>query len=331
LKQSDADIAWQPSCDLAGLRLRAQLLASTRAFFASRSVLEVETPLLAPATGTDPQLAFFESRCNSSYAQQTLFLQSSPEFAMKRLLAAGSGSIYQISKAFRKGEAGRVHNPEFTLLEWYRLDYDLSQLMAEVEQLIASWFKPYKRLLPTQKSSYSDVFKRYTGLDALCFDVDAYSAYATARQLPDAIRLCGHDHNLWLEFLFSHQVQPYLGSDCLEMVYGYPACQASLAQLNQDDARIAERVELFIQGLELGNGFFELNDAAEQNRRFENEQQLRRQHNLPPVTKDLKFLAALHSGLPRCAGIAIGLDRVLMLLSGSKRIDDVLSFSQHRI
>ncbi|NOT86476.1 MAG: EF-P lysine aminoacylase GenX [Methylococcaceae bacterium] len=324
-------MAWRPTCDFAALQLRAKLLAATREFFAFRSVLEVETPLLAPTTGTDPQLAFFETHYDCGLEQRTLYLQTSPEFAMKRLLAAGSGSIYQIGKAFRNGEVGRFHNPEFTLLEWYRVGFDLPQLMVEVAQLFDCWFAPYRPLLPTQTISYSEVFKRHTGLDALCFDFETYAAYAVAQQLADAVRLCGHEHSVWLDFLFSHQVQPHLGSKHLEMVYAYPACQASLARLNPQDARVAERVELFLQGVELGNGFFELTDAQEQEQRFENEQQLRQQKNLPSATKDLKFLAALQSGLPSCAGIAIGLDRVLMLLSENKSIDDVLSFSQNRI
>ncbi|MFI3136671.1 MAG: EF-P lysine aminoacylase EpmA [Methylococcaceae bacterium] len=331
MKSSVANSVWQPSCDRDSLRLRAQLLAVTRDFFASRLVLEVETPALAPATGTDPQLAFFATQYRAGAEQQTLFLQTSPEFAMKRLLAAGSGDIYQISKAFRNGEVGRFHNPEFTLLEWYRVGFDLSQLMDEVADLIACWFAPYRALLPTERISYSEVFKRYTGLDALCFDLEAYSAYAFAQHLTDAIRLCGQEHSVWLDFLFSHQVQPQLGAHCLTMVYGYPACQASLAQLNQQDARVAERVELFMQGIELGNGFFELTDADEQERRFEYEQQVRQQQDLPLVAQDVKFLAALQSGLPACAGIAIGLDRVLMLLVEKESIDDVLSFSHHRI
>ncbi|MEQ1635595.1 MAG: EF-P lysine aminoacylase EpmA [Methylococcales bacterium] len=331
LQTSGAEITWRPTCNIADLRLRAQLLAATRAFFASRSVLEVETPVLAPATGTDPQLAFFETHYQFGKEQQTLFLQTSPEFAMKRLLAAGSGSIFQICKAFRNGEAGRFHNAEFTLLEWYRIGFDLSQLMEEVAQLFGCWFATYQPLRPTQKNTYSEVFKRYTGLDALCFDFEAYSTYALAQNLTDAVRICGHEHSLWLDFLFSLQVQPHLGSNHLEMVYAYPACQASLARLNQQDSRIAERVELFMHGIELGNGFFELNDADEQEQRFENEQALRRQKKLPSVAKDLKFLAALQSGLPDCAGIAIGLDRVLMLLSGNESIEHVLSFSRYRV
>lgn len=316
---------------MAGLRLRAQILAATREFFTLRSVLEVETPLLAPTTGTDPHLAFFETDYVTASQRRKRYLQTSPEFAMKRLLAAGSGSIYQICKAFRNGEAGRFHNPEFTLLEWYRVDYDLAQLMEEVAQLFAWWFAPYHPLPPAQAISYQSVFKQYTGLDALDFDRDAYTAYAAANQLIDAVRLCGQDHSLWLDFLFSHQVQPYLGEKRLTLVHSYPACQAALAKLNANDMRVAERVELFINGVELGNGYFELCDAAEQRQRFQKEQQYREQQHKPPAPTDEKFLAALQTGLPSCSGIAIGLDRVLMLLNQNTAINQILAFSHDRI
>lgn len=316
---------------MAGLRLRAQILAATREFFALRSVLEVETPLLAPTTGTDPHLAFFETDYVTPSQRKKRYLQTSPEFAMKRLLAAGSGSIYQICKAFRNGEAGRFHNPEFTLLEWYRVDYDLTQLMEEVIQLFAWWFAPYQPLLPAQSISYQAIFKQYTGLDALNFDIDAYTAYAAASQLIDAIRLCGQDHSLWLDFLFSHQVQPCLSEKRLTLIHSYPACQAALAKLNANDRRVAERVELFINGVELGNGYFELCDAAEQRQRFQKEQQYREQQHKPPTPTDEKFLAALQTGLPSCSGIAIGLDRVLMLLNQNAAINQILAFSHDRI
>lgn len=324
------NIAWRPSCTLANLRLRAKLLASTREFFALRSVLEVETPLLAPTTGTDPQLAFFETCYSAGFYQKKMFLQTSPEFAMKRLLAAGSGSIYQICKAFRNGESAGCHNPEFTLLEWYQVDYNLVQLMEEVKQLFAWWFAPYQALLPARTISYGDAFKEYTGLDAYSFDFEAYTAYALAHDLIDAVAICGREHSTWLDFLFSHQVQPQLGKNHLLLVHSYPACQAALARLNEQHPYIAERVELFMHGVELGNGFFELNDTVEQTRRFEKDLQVRQQQNLPSVDQDLKFLAALEN-LPTCAGIAIGLDRVLMLMSKNKSISDVLAFSHDRI
>ncbi|MDD5272437.1 MAG: EF-P lysine aminoacylase EpmA [Methylovulum sp.] len=320
---------WQPSCSLGALHLRARLLHDIRTFFQARAVLEVETPLLGHSTGTDPQLAFFRTDYHSSPHRQALFLQTSPEFAMKRLLAAGSGSIYQICKAFRNGEAGRFHNPEFTILEWYRVGFTLRALMDEVADLFAELFKG-QGLQATQRLSYQAVFRQYTGLDPLQFCYGDYCAYALANGLPEAVELCGDDHLLWLDMLFSHKIQPFLGANALCMVYGYPACQPSLAKVSADNPLTVERVELFIDGIELGNGYYELTDADEQVLRFTKEIRQRQEQKLPPVIKDQRLLAALAAGLPECAGIAIGLDRLLMLLGSTATIADTLSFPVDR-
>lgn len=317
---------WQPSCSLELLRLRAQTLQKIRQFFAQKSVLEVETPLISAAIGTDPNLDFFTTEYHWPPTQRTLFLQTSPEFAMKRLLAAGSGSIYQICKAFRNGESGRFHNPEFTLLEWYRVGFNLPQLMDEVDELFAFLFDA-PPLQTTQRVRYQSLFQQTTGLDPLVFSYQDYAKYAHDSGLIDATTLCGHDHVLWLDFIFSHQIQPHLGHNALFMVYGYPAGMSSLARINQDNPAIADRVELFIKGVELGNGYYELSDAKEQQRRFDNEIAVRQDNQRPSVVKDKRLLAALEAGLPDCSGIAIGLDRLLMLLSNSPAIDDVLAFS----
>jgi elongation factor P--(R)-beta-lysine ligase len=317
---------WQPSCSLELLRLRTQTLQKIRRFFAERNVLEVETPLLCSAIGTDPNLDFFTTDYQLPPAQRTLFLQTSPEFAMKRLLASGSGSIFQICKAFRNGESGRFHNPEFTLLEWYREGFNLPQLMDEVDELTALLFGQ-NPLQTTQRISYQALFQQYTGLNALVFSYEDYADYAHSSGLIDAIALCGHGHVLWLDFIFSHQVQPHLGHNALCMVHGYPACMSSLARINQGNPAIADRFELFINGVELGNGYYELSDVKEQECRFDKEIALRQASNRPAVTKDERLLSALETGLPDCSGIAIGLDRLLMLLSNSATIDDVLAFS----
>ncbi|MDD5409877.1 MAG: EF-P lysine aminoacylase EpmA [Methylobacter sp.] len=319
-------VHWQPSCPIEHLRLRAQMLADIRRFFAERSVLEVETPLLSHGIGTDPQLEFFTTEYRLPPLQQTLFLQTSPEFAMKRLLAAGSGSIYQICKAFRNGESGRFHNPEFTMLEWYRVGFKLPQLMDEVADLIGGVFNGHRSLQTTQRFSYQEIFLSFTGLDPLAFSYQDYCAFALDNQLPEAVDICGHDHAIWLDFIFSHKVQPHLGENTLCMVYGYPACQSSLARINEHNSLVTDRVELFINGIELGNGFYELADAQEQVRRFDEELSIREQRKLPVTVKDRHLIAALESGLPECSGIAIGLDRLLMLLSDSPAIDDVLGF-----
>lgn len=320
---------WRPTCTIELMRLRAQMLAELRQFFAERSVLEVETPLLSHCIGTDPQLEFFTTEYCLSPRRQTLFLQTSPEFAMKRLLAAGSGSIYQISKAFRSGESGRFHNPEFTMLEWYRVGFTLPQLMDEIAALIDGLFSG-QSLQETQRVSYQEVFVSFTGLNPLVFSYQDYCAFARDCQLPEAVAICGHDHAVWLDFIFSHKVQPHLGKNALCMVHSYPACQSALARINENNAQVADRVELFINGIELGNGYYELTDAKEQSRRFDKELAIRQQKKLPVAVKDEHLIAALESGLPECSGVAIGLDRLLMLLSGSASIDDVLSFSIHR-
>ena len=319
---------WQPSCTIAALQLRARVLANIRVFFAEREVLEVETPILGSAIGTDPNLSFFHTQYDAPPLNQRLFLQTSPEFAMKRLLAAGSGSIYQLCKCFRNGEAGRFHNPEFTMLEWYRVGFDLSQLMDETADLLQTLFlKEQGRVFEIQKQSYQAIFQQHTGLDPLQFDYGTYCTYAIKHGLDEAITLCEHSHALWLDYLFSFVIQPQLTGNIIWLIYGYPACQSSLAKLNQEDARITERVEVFIQGVELGNGYYELQNSTEQAQRFDTEVAFRKQHGLAEVVKDERLLAALESGLPECSGIAIGVDRLLMLLSGASSIDHILSFS----
>jgi len=324
------ELNWQPSCYLQQLRVRAQLLFAIRSFFQKKSVLEVETPLLCHATGTDPQLDFFSSRFRSPPNNPELFLQTSPEFAMKRLLAAGSGSIFQICKAFRNGESGRYHNPEFTILEWYRLDFTLQDLMAEVVELLTCLLSPSVALNAVQSVSYQQVFKEKTGLDPLFFDLQAYQHYAAEYDVEEATSICGESHVMWLDFIFSHKVQPCLGEDAIFLVHSYPAIQSSLARINKANPDVSDRFEVFVKGVELGNGFFELADALEQEGRFEKEIEYRRVNGLPAVEKDGFFLAALQAGVPECSGVAIGLDRLLMIMTGCQAIDEVLAFSVSR-
>lgn len=308
------------------MRLRAQLLAFIRQFFAQREVLEVETPLLCHTTGTDPLLDFFATDYRFLPQPQTLFLQTSPEFAMKRLLAAGSGSIYQICKAFRNGESGRFHNPEFTMLEWYRVGFDLQQLMDEVGELISTILEPRFPEKSVEKISYAEVFAQKIGLNPLVFSLSTYQSYAQAQGFPEAADLCADDHALWLDFLFSFIIQPELGRDGVCLVYGYPALLSSLARVNPENPMLTDRFEVFVQGIELGNGFFELADSREQERRFDQELLERKAKGLPEVKKDQYLLAALAAGLPDCSGVAVGLDRLLMLLDESSAIDEILAF-----
>ena len=318
---------WRPACDLKQLQSRAQMLTKIRSFFQQRSVLEVETPLLCHATGTDPQLDFFSS---DSIQNQPMFLQTSPEFAMKRLLAAGSGSVFQICKAFRKGESGRFHNPEFSILEWYRVGFSLHQLMDEVVELTEEVLAEVYPINEVKKISYTDLFEQVTGLNPLQFNQKNYARYARENALIDAATLCGGDYSMWLDFIFSHKVQATLNDHTICLVYGYPAVQSSLARLNKENPAIADRFEVFINGVEIGNGFFELADAKEQDARFDKENISRKSKGLEQVEKDELFLDALASGLPDCSGIALGLDRLLMIMTNSEYLDDVLAFPFER-
>ena len=322
--------SWKPSCDVKHLRLRAQMLATIRRFFDQKSVLEVETPLLCSATGTDPQLDFFSSFYHSSPNDKEMFLQTSPEFAMKRLLASGSGSIFQICKAFRNGEFGRFHNPEFSILEWYKVDFTLQQLMDEVAELIAEVLSGSYLLNSINKISYVELFEQVTGLNPLVFCQKSYASYAEKNAISDAILLCGDDHSMWLDFIFSYKVQTALDKQSLYMVYGYPAIQSSLARINLDNPAIADRFEVFIDGVEIGNGFYELADAEEQETRFDKENEFRLLNGRVKVEKDSYFLDALSAGLPDCSGIALGLDRLLMIVSDAQSLNEVIAFPFNR-
>lgn len=310
---------WGPSCDLEALHRRAAMLVQIRAFFHDHGVLEVETPLLGTTIGSEPQIDFFPVRDGS----RTLYLQTSPEFAMKRLLAAGSGDIYQICKAFRRGEAGRFHNPEFTLLEWYRCGFDLSLLMDEVACLLTDLLG--QRVQGERRFTYDELFHLHL---AISWDAPLAQLVqrAAALDLGEAAAICGEDRRLWLDFLFSHRIQPRLPWGQVVFVHDYPAPLAALARLKPDQPRLAERFEVFVNGVELGNGYRELTDPMEQVARFESEQALRKQAGLPVPPMDRRFLAALQAGLPECSGVALGLDRILMLMLGRETIAGVLAF-----
>jgi lysyl-tRNA synthetase class 2 len=304
------------------------MLAVIRRFFEQRGVLEVETPLLCRAGATDPNLRAFTAQYRRPGAATgtDLYLQTSPEFAMKRLLAAGSGSIYQICKAFRNEESGRQHNPEFTLLEWYRVGFSLDALIDEIERLFAEVFRDGPALAASERHAYADIFRRRVGVDPLAATLPELAECARDHGLADAERLCGADRSAWLDLLFGLRVQPHLGCGRVCFVYDYPACLPSLARKRTDDDRVVERVEVFLDGLELGNGFHELADAAEQERRFEHDLAERERQGLSLPPKDGRLLAALRWGLPDCSGVAIGLDRLLMVLGGADDMERILAF-----
>jgi len=304
-----------------------------RRFFADKGVLEVETPLLSAAGTTDPQIHSFETRYQGPDAAQgrPLYLATSPEFAMKRLLAAGSGPIYQVCKAFRQGEAGRLHNPEFTLLEWYRPGFDHFRLMDEVEALVVALADGRLPDEAAERLSYAELFQRHLGLDPHTADSEALARCAAGfAVLAD---VSGLDRDGWLDLLMSHVIQPRLGQGRLTFVYHYPASQAALAQIRQsaaDEPAVAERFELFYRGVELANGFHELTDATEQRVRFERDQVQRRAQGLAPIPMDERLLAALGEGLPPCAGVALGLDRLLLVFNDLAQLSDVVAFPLER-
>ena len=317
---------WRPTADTATLRLRARLLALTRDFFAARGVLEVETPLVVAHGVTDVQIASLQLA-----GEPPRFLHTSPEYAMKRLLAAGSGDIYQVSKVFRAGERTALHNPEFTLVEWYRLGLSLEQLMTETAALAAVLLREgwNAAAAPAERLSYQQAFVRELGFDPLTLADDLLRQRCAQLGLAGAQSPSTTRDDL-LDFLVATQIGPRLGRSSLTLLHHYPASQAALAQLDADDPRTALRFELYAQGVELANGYVELADPAEQSRRFGEDRRQRQQRGLPDLAPDERLLAALAVGLPPCAGVAMGFDRLAMLAAGSTRIDQVLSFPWER-
>lgn len=303
---------WLPSAALAIIQQRAQLLTQLRTYFQQRQVLEVETPILSQYPVCDPNIEVMRT-------SQHRYLQTSPEYPMKRLLAAGSGDIYQIARVFRQGEAGGRHNPEFTMLEWYRLGWDHHKLSEEVVDLLTTLLGPK----PVQHLSYRQAFIQSLKLDPLTASDTEISQCGC--------NIAGQDLELdrdgWLALLMSHRVEADFAPNTITVVSDFPPSQAALSRLSTDPQgdRVAARFEVFYGGMELANGYHELTDAVEQRQRFEQEAAAA---GLPHY--DQHLIAALTSGLPDCAGVALGVDRLLMLLTQSAEIADVLSFDWHR-
>jgi elongation factor P--(R)-beta-lysine ligase len=313
---------WKPSASLSHLRQRAAILATLRQFFADRQVLEVETPILSAASITDLQLGFLETRWHGPGATggKRLFLHTSPEFPMKRLLCAGYGDIYQICKVFRDDESGRYHNPEFTMLEWYRLGFDHHQLMAEVDALLQAVLG----CPGGERLSYAAAFQQYLAVDphiaadAILQQLCQKLAHYTGSEL---------DRDAMLQLLFAVCIEPKLGHERPCFIFDFPASQAALAQIRAETPPVASRFEVYVKGIELANGFHELADAAEQRRRFAADNAARVARGLPAGVIDEALLTALAAGLPACAGVALGVDRLMMLALGAQHIDEVLSFT----
>ena len=315
------DQSFVPSASLEVLQQRAELLRKLREFFHLRGFYEVETPLLAGEI--IPELHIEPIRVASGE-----FLQSSPELHMKRLLGAGATAIYQVTRSFRQDERGPLHNPEFTIVEWYRVGDDLVAGITLLDELAQSLlFTP-----PAIRTSYADAFQRTLHIDPHTATIDKLTAAARNAEvvIPNGMRHVDRDE--WLHLLLATRVEPQLGRDRPEIVYHFPASQASLARTVATKAgyEVAERFELYYRGVELANGFHELGDAAEQRRRFEavNAARVADRRNALPLPESL--LAALEHGLPQCTGCALGFDRLAMLAANAKSIDDVVAFPQPR-
>ncbi|MFW2371669.1 MAG: EF-P lysine aminoacylase EpmA [Gammaproteobacteria bacterium] len=321
---------WKPAASFEAIKSRARMLQAIRAFFAERQVQEVETPCLARSAIPDPHLHSFQTQ----FLGQRLYLQTSPEFFMKRLLASGSGDIYQIARVFRDDELGSRHNPEFTLLEWYRLGLDHHQLMDEIQQLLIQLLDRLGSRInvhDVRRLSYQQAFVEVLDIDPLACTVQQLQQMAQQRAIEVPQGMVMDDKDMWLDWLMSQSVAPAFAKDRFSFIYDYPASQAALARISTQDSRLAHRFELFYGDLELANGFYELTDANEQRQRFEQENRHRFAKGMPEMALDENLLSALDQGMPECSGVAIGLDRLLMVLSGKSHISEVLSFPLDRV
>jgi len=316
---------WRPSAGLDVLALRATLLWRLRGWFADHGVMEVETPALSAATVTDPHIHSLETRLYS----RPMYLQTSPEFFMKRLLAAGTGDIYQVCRVFRDGESGRRHNPEFTMVEWYRRDLDVQRMMDEIESLLAVLGAGYREPRPARRITYRAMCMEFAGIDPFVAATPAILTRLSEAGVPVPDGLSA-DRDALLDLLLATIVEPAMPVEIPVFVFDFPASQAALARIRADDPPVAERFELFLGGMELANGFHELRDTAEQAGRFERDLQRRRDAGLKQPPVDRRLLAALDAGLPECTGVALGFDRLVMWLAGCDHIAEVLSFDAGR-
>lgn len=315
---------WQPSANFDALRLRARLNATVRAFFAQRGVTEVETPVMSMAGNTDPNIASFHLQFSgrTDGAPRTRWLRTSPEYPLKRLLAAGFGDCYELGRVFRDGEAGGRHNPEFTMLEWYRLGWDHHRLVDETAQLVQAALALVDRTATLTRVTYHELYRQRLGVDP---------ATASDEALRDAlgevvIDPAGLTRDDWLDLLMTHRLQPTFARDELLAVVDYPASQCALARVRDGDPPVAERFELYLGPLELANGYHELADAREQGERFDRDLRLRGERGDARPPRDERLLQALSAGFPACAGVALGMDRLTMAMLGTGRIADVLAF-----
>ncbi len=316
-----SEASWRPAATCEVLRLRAAMLAAARRFFLKRGVMEVDTPVLSAATASDVHIASLQTNISLD-GPKPVYLQPSPESAMKRLLAAGSGPIFQFARAFRDAEAGPMHNPEFLLLEWYRPGFDLGALINEVAALVAVLMKPK---IPVEQLSYREAFISYAGIDPYTASIEAIAELCRRSGFRGAL----DDRSAGLDILLTRLVQPALSPGCV-FLYHFPADQAALAKVRPGNPPLAERFELFLDGIEIANGYQELIDAREQRIRIEADLARRRERGLPVVPADIRLLQALEHGLPECAGVALGFDRLVGLKAGVEDIRRVMAFPVDR-
>ena len=318
---------WQPTATMGTLRERARLIATVRAIFAARGIWEVETPVLGQGGSTDVHLVSLSSLARTDKGQRKLWLQTSPEFHMKRLLAADSGPIFQLAKSFRDGEVGARHNIEFTMLEWYRPGFTLAQLIEETTALVAHVLPQSPG--PVVYYRYRELFHRHLEVDPFTTSLVTLRSLAAERGNMSAQALAEEGRDTCLDLLMGMVIEPTLGQQELSVVVDYPASQAALARRHQDaDGEwVASRFELYLNGIELANGYDELTDAEEQRQRFDADNAERRRLGLPEVDVDAHLLAALEQGLPASSGVALGLDRLIQLALGKTRLEEVLAFS----
>ncbi len=318
--------AWKSGAAAEALKRRAGLLGQVREFFKCRGVLEVETPIISRFPTLDLHLESFSLR--TGFDHSLSYLITSPEYHMKRLLCTGIGSIYQIGKAFRREESGSLHNPEFTIIEWYRDGWDHWQLMEEVELLLDDLLNCGL----ADRTSYGETFDRCLGISPSDVTLDHFKRICSDKKMspPDSLTKADVSTDEWLDYLMGIVIAPGLGLEKPVFIYDYPASQANLARIHPDNSDIALRFELYFKGMELGNGFFELKDPDQQKSRFINENTLRKKAGKPELPIDDRLMAALKNGLPDCAGVAMGFDRIVMLALNKKSIDDVIGFSWDR-
>jgi lysyl-tRNA synthetase class 2 len=315
---------FRPTASWENLRLRARLLRRLREFFHQHGFLEVETPILSADTVVERHLDPFQTEVphGSGRPSRRLWLQTSPEFAMKRLLAAGGRAIYQVTRAFRLDEQGPLHNPEFTMVEWYRAGDGMDEGM----QLTSDLCEDLLRRGPAERVSYAEAFQQHVGPDPHTADAGELKAAAQSRGIAVPESLCLADRDGWLDLLLAECVQPNLGNSRPVLLYDFPAGQAALARVRQDDPPVAERFELYLSGVELASGYHELRDVAELRDRIERTNAQRRADGKSALPERSRLLAAMEAGLPAAVGVALGFDRLVMLAAGAKNLAEVMAF-----